>query len=190
MDTELSSHDRTIDRIAELIGCPASLVLEVWQQLDLDQYDNKHALKELRDTADRYIKSLAAAERIQSELSGLSQAERDRLAVERNALIKDVDRLVAELKELSSHRRSVIERTPNLGNKDARADTLAELVALLFEAGNKPITFGHDNGEPTTHFGKVVREVLSITNNTQLESDRHNYITNWRQPASKAFQRR
>ncbi len=43
--------------------------------------------------------------------------------------------------------------------------------------------------EPTTDFGRAVQQALKICNNKRLEDPRRDYITNWRQPANKAFQR-
>ena len=63
----------------------------------------------------------------------------------------------------------MMDRNPSFGGQDARADRLAEFVAVIFEETGRSVTFGHFEGEPTTDFGRTVREVLDICDNKRLE---------------------
>jgi hypothetical protein len=139
-----------------------------------------------------------STDRINAKVDSLPDNEKDRLHVEGGQLIQKIKDLRSELHELLEHRKSVIDRNPSVGGQDARADRLAEFVAVIFEETGRSVTFGHFEGEPTTDFGRTVREVLDICDNKRLEvtemTDKHystkTYITNWRQPAHKAAKKR
>jgi hypothetical protein len=186
------------DRLTTTLGCSPSLVQQVWQRLHIDINEDPNELIELKAIVKQYRSLVQSTERIVTKVDGLPDNEKDRLHVEGGQLIQKIKDLRSELHELLEHRQSVIDRNPSFGGQDARADRLAEFVAVIFEETGRSVTFGHFEGEPTTDFGRTVREVLDICDNKRLEvtemTDKHystkTYITNWRQPAHKAAKKR
>ena len=186
------------DRLTTTLGCSPSLVQQVWQRLHIDIYEDPNELIELKAIVKQYRSLLQSTDRISAKVEGLPDNEKDRLHIEGGQLIQKIEDLRSELHELLEHRQSVIDRNPSFGGQDARADRLAEFVAGIFEETGRSVTFGHFEGEPTTDFGRTVREVLDICDNKRLEvtemTDKHystkTYITNWRQPAHKAAKKR
>ena len=186
------------DRLTTTLGCSLSLVQQIWQRLHLDINEDPNELIELKAIVKQYRSLLQSTDRISAKVDSLPNNEKDRLHVEGGQLIQKIKNLRSELHELLGHRKSVISRNPSVGGQDARADRLAEFVAVIFEETGRSVTFGHFEGEPTTDFGRTVREVLDICDNKRLEvtemTDKHystkTYITNWRQPAHKAAKKR
>ena len=185
-------------RLVTTLGCSPSLVQQVWQRLHLDINEDPNELIELKAIVKQYRSLVQSTDRISAKVDGLPDNEKDRLHIEGGQLIQKIKDLRSELHELLEHRKSVIDRNPSVGGQDARADRLAEFVAVIFEETGRSVTFGHFEGEPTTDFGRTVREVLDICDNKRLEvtemTDKHystkTYITNWRQPAHKAAKKR
>ena len=185
-------------RLTTTLGCSLSLVQQVWQRLHLDINEDPNELIELKAIVKQYRSLLQSTDRISAKVDSLPDNEKDRLHVEGGQLIQKIKDLRSELQELLEHRQSVMDRNPSFGGQDARADRLAEFVAVIFEETGRSVTFGHFEGEPTTDFGRTVREVLDICDNKRLEvtemTDKHystkTYITNWRQPAHKAAKKR
>jgi len=185
-------------RLTTTLGCSLSLVQQVWQRLHLDINEDPNELIELKAIVKQYRSLVQSTDRISAKVDGLPDNEKDRLHIEGGQLIQKIKDLRSELHELLEHRQSVIDRNPSFGGQDARADRLAEFVAVIFEETGRSVTFGHFEGEPTTDFGRTVREVLDICDNKRLEvtemTDKHystkTYITNWRQPAHKAAKKR
>ena len=186
------------DRLTTTLGCSLSLVQQIWQRLHLDINEDPNELIELKAIVKQYRSLVQSTDRISAKVDGLPDNEKDRLHIEGGQLIQKIKDLRSELHELLEHRQSVIDRNPSIGGQDARADRLAEFVAVIFEETGRSVTFGHFEGEPTTDFGRTVREVLVICDNKRLEvtamTDKHyhtkTYITNWRQPAHKAAKKR
>ena len=190
-----ASADRRVLELSRLLACTPSLVQQVWQRLHIDINEDPNELIELKAIVKQYRSLLQSTDRISAKVDILPDNEKDRLHVEGGQLIQKIKDLRSELHELLEHRKSVIDRNPSVGGQDARADRLAEFVAVIFEETGRSVTFGHFEGEPTTDFGKKVREVLDICDNKRLEvTDKHHrisaYITNWRQPAHKAAKKR
>jgi hypothetical protein len=187
-----------VKRLTTTLGCSLSLVQQIWQRLHLDINEDPNELIELKAIVKQYRSLLQSTDRISAKVDSLPDNEKDRLHVEGGQLIQKIKDLRLELHELLGHRKSVISRNPSVGGQDARADRLAEFVAVIFEETGRSVTFGHFEGEPTTDFGRTVREVLDICDNKRLEvtemTDKHystkTYITNWRQPAHKAAKKR
>ena len=185
-------------RLTTTLGCSLSLVQQVWQRLHLDINEDPNELIELKAIVKQYRSLVQSTDRISAKVDSLPDNEKDRLHVEGGQLIQKIKDLRSELQELLEHRQSVMDRNPSFGGQDARADRLAEFVAVIFEETGRSVTFGHFEGEPTTDFGRTVREVLDICDNKRLEvtemTDKHystkTYITNWRQPAHKAAKKR
>ena len=185
----VSSHDWTLLTLAKMLACSPALVHQTWQDLDLDSFEDPNELSNLNQAAKIYKSAAHALGRLDKRLNDLPVEEADRLIVEGNPILEQVKAAALAFEELHAHRKSVIDRNPRKGNQDARADQVAELVALIFISTNRLVTFGHAEGEPTTDFGRAVQQAIKICNNKRLEAPRHDYITNWRQPANKAFQR-
>ena len=185
----LSTHDRTLLNLAEMLACSPALVHQTWHKLNLDLFEDPNELNNLKDALRIYKSATQTLDRLNRRLKLLPTEEHDRLIVERNPILDQMKAVALAFEELHAHRKSVIDRNPRKGNQDARADQVAELVALIFISTNRLVTFGHDEGEPTTDFGRAVQQALKICSNKRLEASRRDHITSWRQPAHKAFKR-
>ena len=185
----LANQDQTILRLAKALDCPPALVLETWLELDMGSFEDPNELSNLNQAAKIYKSAAHTLGRLDKRLNDLPVEEVDRLIVEGNPILEQVKAAALAFEELHAHRKSVIDRNPRKGNQDARADQVAELVALIFISTNRRVTFGHSEQEPTTDYGRAVQHALEICNNKRLETPRHDHITSWRQPAYKAFKR-
>ena len=177
-------------RIAKALGCTPSLVQEIWDKLEIDLLEDPNDLGVIRETVKIYESASKLTDRLLKTLDTIPADECDRLIVERSDVLKKTKEINEELHKLLSHRVSIINRNPNTGGSDVKADALAELVALIYEASNRKVTFGQFENNPTTNFCKSVMEVLSICETKRYQSVHKDYISNWRQPARKAFKRR
>jgi len=165
----LALADRRVLELSRLLACTPSLVQQVWQRLHIDINEDPNELIELKAIVKQYLSLLQSTDRISAKVDSLPDNEKGRLHVEGGQLVQKIEDLRSELQELLGHRKSVIDRNPSFGGQDARADRLAEFVAVIFEETGRSVTFGHFEGEPTTDFGRTVREVLDICENKRLE---------------------
>ena len=186
-------------RLAEALMCEPDLVRSVWQELKLDNFEDVHELKELTEITKTYHQMMKLTDKLKANYNNLPEDERQRLQIESHLLgnseagdkiVHCIDTLSRELESLVSHRQHVKDRNPITGGKDPRADQLAELVARIFEQTNQPITFGHRENEPTTDFCRAVKVTLEICEAKLLDRDYKLHLSNWRQPAHKAFVKR
>lgn len=186
-------------RLAQALNCNPELVRAVWHELKLDNFENVHDIKELGDVTKTYHQMMKLVDKLKAHYNNLPEDERQRLQIESHLLGSSdsndkithcIDTLSRELDSLVSHRQHVKDRNPTTGGKDPRADQLAELVAIIFEQTNQPITFGHRENEPTTDFCRAVKETLEICEAKLLDRDYKLHLSNWRQPAHKAFVKR
>ena len=193
------SFSRLEIRLANSLNCTPKLVNSVWQELKLDNFEDVHNIKELNDITKTYHQMMKLIDKLKAHYNNLPEDERQRLQIEAHLLGNSeaddniahcLDTLANELGSLVSHRQHVKERNPNTGGKDPRADQLAELVARIFEQTNQPITYGHRENEPTTDFCRAVKETLEICEAKLLDRDYTLHLSNWRQPAHKAFVKR
>ena len=183
-------------RLAQALNCTPELVRAVWHELKLDNFEDVHDIKELNEITKTYHQMMKLTDKLTAHYNNLPEDERQRLQIESHLLGNSeagdkiahcLYTLSNELYSLISHRQHVKERNPTTGGKDPRADQLAELVARIFEQTNQPITFGHRENEPTTDFCRAVKETLEICEAKLLDRDYKLHLSNWRQPAHKAF---
>ena len=119
-------------RLTTTLGCSLSLVQQIWQRLHLDINEDPNELIELKAIVKQYRSLVQSTDRISAKVEGLPDNEKDRLNVEGGQLIQKIKDLRSEFHELLEHRKSVIDRNPSVGGQDARADRLAEFVAVIF----------------------------------------------------------
>ena len=186
-------------RLAQALNCTPELVRAVWHELKLDNFEDVHDIKELNEITKTYHQMMKLTDKLKANYNNLPEDERQRLQIEAHLLgnceavdkvAHCLDTLSRELESLVSHRQHVKDRNPTTGGKDPRADQLPELVARIFEQTNQPITFGHRENEPTTDFCRAVKETLEICEAKLLDRDYKLHLSNWRQPAHKAFVKR
>ena len=130
----VSSHDRTLLTLAEMLACSPALVYQTWHKLDLDSFDDPNEINNLKEAEGIYRSAFKTLNRLNQRLGLLPAEEHDRLIVERNPILEQMKAAALAFEELHAHRKSVIDRNPRKGNQDARADQVAELVALIFRA--------------------------------------------------------
>ena len=183
----------TFKRISSAIGCSAGVASEAWLKLGLDLLDDPNELSNVREAVSIYGSAAKHIRRVYNLLSGLPNAELERLAISQDTIItgslESLKELSQELEVLYQHRRLVVQRNKSTGGKDPRADAIAEMVAWIFITIGKEITFGQMDDEPTTDFCRAVREVLVICDNKRHSPEELSPYTNWRSPAQKAFNR-
>jgi hypothetical protein len=183
-----------LKRISEALNCDATLAEEVWNNLNLDRFDDPADLNDIREAVASYDSAIKHLKRLIKLLEGLPVSEEDRLLVARNGLIKASIKTLRDLNDelvsLHAHRQSVLDRNPSAGGSDPRADLLAELVAVIFEKTNRKVAFGLLDKEPSTLFCKAVKDVLLICDNKRSVKNDNAKISSWRQPARKAFESR
>jgi hypothetical protein len=183
-----------LKRISEELNCDATLAEEVWNNLNLDRFDDSADLNDIREAVASYDSAIKHLKRLIKLLEGLPVSEEDRLLVAQNDLIKASIKTLRDLNDelvsLHAHRQSVLDRNPSAGGGDPRANLLAELVAVIFEKTNRKVTFGLLDGEPSTLFCKAVRDVLLICDNKRSVEEFDVKISSWRQPARKAYESR
>jgi hypothetical protein len=183
-----------LKRISEALNCDATLAEEVWNNLNLDRFDDPADLNDIREAVASYDSAIKHLKRLIKLLEGLPVSEEDRLLVARNGLIKASIKTLRDLNDelvsLHAHRQSVLDRNPSAGGSDPRADLLAELVAVIFEKTNRKVAFGLLDKKPSTLFCKAVRDVLLICDNKRSVKNDNAKISSWRQPARKAFESR
>ena len=186
-------------RLAQALNCTPELVRAVWHELKLDNFEDVHDIKELNEITKTYHQMMKLTDKLKAHYNNLPEDERQRLHIEAHLLgnsetddkiVHCIDTLSRELESLVSHRQHVKKRNPTTGGKDPRADQLAELVARIFENTDQPITYGHRENEPTTDFCRAVKETLEICEAKLLDRDYKLHLSNWRQPAHKAFVKR
>ncbi len=185
--------------LAKTLNCEPQIVRSLWYQLKLDNFENIHNIKLIKEVSKTYAKMVELTQSLHKLYEKLPEDEKTRLLIQAQllgqqtqennieALLNDLNK---ELCGLLAHRKHVEERNPSRGGKDPRADQLAEFVACIFEASERPITYGHRENKPTTDFGRAVQKTLEICDAILLETDYNIYPSNWRQPAYKAFVRR
>lgn len=197
--TNYDGFSRQETRLARALNCAPDLVRSAWQELNLDDFEDVHDIKELGEIAKTYHQMMKLTDKLKAHYNNLPEDERQRLQVEAhllgdseagNKIAQYIDKLSKALDSHVAHRLHVKERNPTTGGQDPRADQLAELVARIFEETKKPITYGHIENEPTTDFCRAVKETLEICEATLLDRDYKRHLSNWRQPAHKAFVKR
>ena len=81
--------------------------------------------------------------------------------------------------QLAQHNRW-LEITPSKGGKNHEAHGLAEVVRQLFRHSGREITWGHNEGRPSTEFGRAVEFALSA----------YGCDAAWEAPTKAAWKRR
>lgn len=187
---------RQVIDLADALNCKPNLVRSVCQELNLDNFENVHNIKELGGIINTYHQMIKLTDKLKAHYENLPEDERQRLQVEArllayteadNKIAHCLDTLSKELDSNVVHRQHIKDRNATTGGKDPRADQLAELVARIFEETNQPVTFGHRENEPTTDFCRAVKKTLEICEATLLDEGYKLHLSNWRQPAHKAF---
>ena len=63
--------DRQLHGLAETLGCKPSLVIEIWQKLNLDSNEDPHELASLRSVVKQYETMIDMTEEILSKTDAL-----------------------------------------------------------------------------------------------------------------------
>ena len=102
--------------------------------------------------------------------------------------IEDLNRTLKD--NIGFFKASIAEETSGTGS-DHKANVVAEFVAALFLATNKIVSFGtkaNDSGEPSTPFGRAVRDALVMFKVYRKPTAPHlaSEISHWKRPAERA----
>lgn len=192
--------------LAIALNCEPELVRSLWYQLKLDNFEKIEDINQIKEVSKTYIKMQdltqklhGLTKKLNNLYDSLPEDEKIRLLLQAHLLDQQtqgnkvetlLNELDVELGFLMAHRKHVYDRNPTRGGKDPRADQLAEFVACVFEASDRHITFGQRENKPTTNFGRAVQECLEICGIKLIETNNKVYLSNWRQPAYKAFRKR
>ncbi len=128
--------------LAEALVCKPELVRNVWQELQLDSYEDVHDIKQLAEILKTYNQMKKLTNKLLELYESLPEEERQRLFVEahllndasgEDKLARALNSINEELSNLIKHWDHVKERNPSKGGKDHKADQLAEFVAKIIE---------------------------------------------------------
>ena len=107
----VSSHDRTLLDLAELLACSPALVHQTWHKLELDSFDDPNEINNLKEAAGIYRSAVQTLDRLNQRLGHLPAEEHDRLIVERNPVLEQMKAAALAFEELHAHRKSVLIAT-------------------------------------------------------------------------------
>lgn len=86
----VSSHDRTLLTLAEMLACSPALVYQTWHKLDLDSFDDPNEINNLKEAEGIYRSAFKTLNRLNQRLGLLPAEEHDRLIVERNPILEQM----------------------------------------------------------------------------------------------------
>lgn len=176
MDDELVFRLRTDNahkEIAEAIGCDTVVVKKVFDWLPSPYFSQPQAVK-------RYKARMMRMKRVTALFQEISDEFLELTPIERNSFEQRFGLDEGCFAAMSSY-FSVYERTTtdvpvlrsSLGGKNWAAADIAGGVAEIYRLLERPITFGHFEGEPTTEFGRSVKAAFAA----------FSISANWREPA-------
>ena len=186
--------DDYVRAFADHINCEPELIQELYFKHKVSlTLDNERkasvnrelsALQTVSNNLDRAVKAL----------DGISYYD-DHLRTTLKLQGLDFQSQIGELNDtlkqnIGFFRASLVDETSRTGS-DKKANTVAEFVAAVFLATNKPVSFGttaNDSSEPSTPFGRAVRAALTIFKVYRKPTAPHltPKIAHWKRPAERA----
>ena len=186
-------HDDRINSFAAYLECKPSLVFEIYYSLGVDNFSDLERMQDLKHALDAYSAALSALKMTQAALRRLSSFELATLDITGSVLRENIADGVNELGALTKSREAMVAKSRSSGGRNVKADILAEMVAKIFIALDRPVTFGisaQTSNQPSTPFGRAVQQAINtfhafeLSKNCELGENAF-----WRYPAKRAFMR-
>ena len=192
--TEESYVDTRVREFADYIDCDPELAQKLYFQNDVPStLDNEQKASMGRELSTLQIVSnnLDKAAKACKGLPLYDDQLRNALRIQGLDLQKQIEDLNRTLKDnMDFFYASIAEETSGTVS-DHKANTVAKFVASVFLATNRPVGFGtkpSDSGEPSTPFGRAVRDALEIFRVYRKPTAPHltPKIAHWKRPAERA----
>ena len=189
--------DDNVRTFAKYLNCDPELAQELYFKLEvtlsLDD-ENKEDTKRELDALSRVASKLASARQLLEKLPDNSSTLRFVLEAEDLDLLTSITDLHEKTEEIVGFGRMQLSEETSGSRANLRADKIAGYVASVFIALDKPITTGtsaYQHDEPSTDYGRAVREALKIFNVHKVrEATNLPFQTpHWKRPAIKAAQK-
>jgi hypothetical protein len=192
--TEESYVDTRVREFANYIDCDPELAQKLYFQNDVPStLDNEQKASMGRELSTLQIVSnnLDKAAKACKGLPLYDDQLRNALRIQGLDLQKQIEDLNRTLKDnIDFFNASIAEETSGTGS-DHKANTVAKFVAAVFSALDRPVSFGtkaNDSGEPSTPFGRAVRDELVMFKVYRKPTAPHLVpeIAHWKRPAERA----
>ena len=192
--TEDSYVDTRVREFADHIQCDPELAQELYFKHKVSEaLDNEQKASRGRELSTLQIVSnnLDRAAKACKGLSLYDDQLRNALRIQGLDLQKQIEDLNGTLKDnIDFFKTSIAEETSRTGS-DHKANAVAKFVAAVFLELGRPVSFGtqaNDTAEPSTPFGRAVREALVMFNVYRKPIAPHLVpeIAHWKRPAERA----
>ena len=186
--------DTHVKAFADYIQCDPELAQELYFKHKVSEaLDNEQKASIGRELSTLQIVSnnLDRAAKACKGLSLYDDQLRNALRIQGLDLQKQIEDLNRTLKDnMDFFYASIAEETSGTVS-DHKANTVAKFVASVFLATNRSVGFGtkpSDSGEPSTPFGRAVRDALEIFRVYRKPTAPHltPKIAHWKRPAERA----
>lgn len=151
--------DAWLSSIAAEIGCTVDEVKAVKPSLYILDWQRPEARQTFRDNEKSLVNAAHHILRALDALELLDDQIREELEEERKQLLEIVQSLSSTAGLFEDIGRSV----PAEGGKNLAAHLVAEIVVQIYKSTGRKITFGENDGQPSTAYGRSVKNALSIT---------------------------
>jgi hypothetical protein len=165
--------DAWYSSIAAEIGCTIDEVKAVTPNLMILDWQRPEARRAFRDNEKHLVNAAQHILRALDALELLDEQVREELVEERRHLFEVVQSLSSTAGMFEDIGRSI----PAEGGKNLAAHFVAEFVFKTYKSTGRKITFGENDGQPSTAYGRSVKNALSITG---VQAD-------WKGPAKAAL---
>jgi hypothetical protein len=186
--------DTHVKAFADYIQCDPELAQELYFKHKVSEaLDNEQKASIGRELSTLQIVSnnLDRAAKACKGLSLYDDQLRNALRIQGLDLQKQIEDLNGTLKDnIDFFKTSIAEETSRTGS-DHKANAVAKFVAAVFLELDRPVSFGtqaNDSGEPSTPFGRAVRDALVMFNVYRKPIAPHLVpeIAHWKRPAERA----
>ena len=192
--TEDSYVDTRVREFADHIQCDPELAQELYFEHKVSEaLDNEQKASVDRELSILRIVSnnLDRAAKACKTLSIYDDDLRNALRIQGLNLEKQIDELNNTLKDNIAFFNASISKDISGTSSDHKANTVAKFVAAVFLALGRPVSFGtkaNDSSEPSTPFGRAVRNALVMFKVYRKPTAPHLVpeIAHWKRPAERA----
>ena len=192
--TEDSYVDTRVQEFADYIQCDPELAQELYFEHKVSEaLDNEQKASVDRELSTLRIVSnnLDRAAKACKTLSIYDDDLRNALRIQGLNLEKQIDKLNNTLKDNIAFFNASISKDISGTSSDHKANTVAKFVAAVFLALGRTVSFGtkaNDSSEPSTPFGRAVREALVMFKVYRKPTAPHlaPEIAHWKRPAERA----
>ena len=190
--------DYKVRAFAEYLGCDRQLAQDIYFELgvslSLDD-ENKEELRRELEALSSVASKLAAARKTLEKLPDNCNVLRFTLESEGIDLLASIPHLHQKVEEVVGFGKVMLAEETSGSRANLRADKVAEFVAAVFVATGRSVTFGttpNDSSEPSTPFGKAVREAFAIFR-VHRKSDAPHLtpeFAHWKRPTERVASKR